>query len=380
MNFDFSEDQKLLQKTARDFLTEHAPLLACRRVLESEHPMDAKLYARVAEMGWLGAAVPEEHGGAGMGSLELAVLAEEIGRALAPIPFGSSVYMATEALRELGSPAQQKEYLPALAAGERIGTWAIAEGAGQPSAASVRTELRPDGTLVGTKRPVLDGGVAHLAVVLARDGGSHSLVLAPLDHATVTRTPLRSIDPSRGQAEIRFDGTPVERLGASGMGLALADGLLDRAAALTAFEQIGAATRAFEMTQEFCMGRYAFGRPIASFQALKHRLADLYCALELARSNAYYAAWALHARSPELGTAACGARVSATTALDLAATEMIQMYGGVGFTWEYDCQLFYRRAKLLGLCLGSPSVWREKLMRRLEAGSGSHAPLAPETH
>jgi acyl-CoA dehydrogenase len=380
MNFDFSEEQKLLQKTARDFLAEHSSLAVCRRVLESEGTFDAGLYAKVAEMGWLGAAVPEEYGGAGMGPLELAVLAEEIGRALAPIPFGPSVYVAIEAVRDLGTAAQRAEHLPPLVAGERIGTWAIAEGAGVPSARSIRAELRSDGTLWGTKRPVADGGAAHLAVVLAREGEGLSLALAPLDHTTVKRTELGSFDPSRGQAEVVFEGTPAERLGAAGEGLALAEALLDRAAALMAFEQIGAATRAFEMTREFCMGRYAFGRPIASFQALKHRLADLYCALELARSNAYYAAWALHARSPELATAACGARVSATTALDLAATEMIQMYGGVGFTWEYDCQLFYRRAKLLGLCLGSASQWREKLIRRLEAGTGSSAPLLAEAH
>jgi alkylation response protein AidB-like acyl-CoA dehydrogenase len=368
MNFDFSEEQKLLQKTARDYLEDNAPLSVCRAVLESKETHSEELWKGAAEMGWLGAAVPEEYGGAGFGHLELALIAGEVGRALAPIPFASSVYLATEALLVAGTAAQKKEHLTRLVAGETIGCLAIAERAGQIGENSVQVSYAK-GKLNGTKVPVLDGDIAGLGVVAARSAEGVTLVLANLDDASVTRESVRSIDPARSQGKITFKNTPAEVLGTAGEGWALTEQILDRAAVLLAFEQLGAAERAFEITKDYAMGRYAFGRPIASFQAIKHRLADLYVALELARSNAYYGAWALENDSPELATAACGARVSATEALDLAGTEMIQIHGGVGYTWEYDCHMFYRRSKLLGLAIGSASEWREKLIQRLEAAA-----------
>ncbi len=366
MNFDFSEDQKLVQKTARDYLVDHSPLATCRRVLEGKELYDAALWKGVAEMGWLGAAVPEEYGGAGLGHLELVLIAEEIGRSLAPVPFSSSVYLATEALMLAGSAEQKKKYLPRLASGELIGTLAIAEGPGDPDPASIRAQV-DGGRLSGEKLPVADGDVAGIALVLARDSGGTSLVLVDLAGAGVTRSSLDSLDPSRSQAKLTFSKAPAEIVGAAGKGAELAQTVLDRAAVLMAFEQLGGAQRALEITRDYAMGRYAFGRPIASFQALKHRFADLFCAIELARSNAYYGAWALSQGHDELPLAACGARISASAAFDLAAQEMIQVHGGVGYTWEYDCHLFYRRAKLLSLALGSPSDWREKLITRLEA-------------
>ncbi len=366
MNFDFSEEQKLLQKTARDYLEEHATLAVCRGVLESKETHSEELWKGAAEMGWLGAAVPEEFGGAGFGHLELVLIADEVGRSLAPIPFASSVYLATEALLLAGSDAQKKELLPRLVSGETIGCLALSERPGRVAEPSVQVRFE-DGVLTGTKVPVLDGDIAGLGIVAARGKSGVTLAVADLDHASVRRESVRSIDPARSQGKITFDGTPAQALGAEGGGWELSERLLDRAAVLMAFEQIGAASRALDITREYTLGRYAFGRPIASFQALKHRIADMYVAIELARSNAYYGAWALENDSPELGTAACGARASASDALERCATEMIQMHGGVGYTWEYDCHMFYRRAKLLGLALGSASEWREKLIQRLEA-------------
>ena len=366
MNFDFSEEQKLLQKTTRDYLADNSPLSVCRAVLESKETHSEELWKGAAEMGWLGAAVPEEYGGAGFGHLELALIAEEVGRSLAPIPFASSVYLATEAVLLAGSDAQKKDLLPALVSGERIGCFALAERAGPASEQSVQARYA-DGRLTGTKVPVLGGDIAGLGVIAARGPDGIVLVAADLEDASVTRGPVESIDPSRSQGKLVFSESPAELLGGADQGWSAVEHLLDRAAVLLAFEQLGSADRAFEITREYTMGRYAFGRPIASFQALKHRMADIYVAIELARSNAYYGAWALENESPELATAACGARVSASDALELAATEMIQMHGGVGYTWEFDCHMFYRRAKLLGLALGSPSQWREKLMQRLEA-------------
>jgi alkylation response protein AidB-like acyl-CoA dehydrogenase len=371
MNFEFSEDQKLVQKTARDYLDEHSDLSVCRAVLESGRPYDADLWKGVAEMGWLGTALPEEHGGAGMGYLELVLIAQEVGRALAPIPFSSSVYLCSEAIARFGSPAQKKKHLPRLVSGEQIGTGAFFEGPGDLDAAGVALELR-GGELFGSKWPVPDALVAGLAVALAKDGkGGLSMVLVDLDAGGVTRTMLKSLDPSRGQARLDFDGAPAEVLGQAGKGWQQTEALFDRAAVLVGFEQVGGAERALEVTKAQIMGRYAFGRPVASFQAVKHRMADLFCAIELARSNAYYGAYTLsNDLADELALAACSTRSSASDAFDLAAAEMIQLHGGVGFTWEYDCHLFYRRAKLLSLCLGSPAVWRDRLIARLEAREG----------
>jgi len=365
MNFDFSEDQKLLQKTARDYLEEHCGLDVCRDVLESGGTHSEALWKGVAEMGWLGAAVPEDFGGAGFGRLELSLIALELGRALAPIPFAPSVYLATEALLEFGSDAQKKKWLPRLASGELIATFALAERPGRAGLAGVETTLARN-TITGTKFPVPDGQLAGLAVVVVRGEAGPALALVELDASGVETTPIDSIDPSRPQSRIVFQGAAAEPL-AKGIGTAAVSHLLDRAAVLTAFEQIGGAERALEATREFTLGRYAFGRPVASFQAIKHRLADLYAAIQLATSNAYYGAWALSTGDAELGTAACGARISASEAFNLAGEEIIQMHGGVGYTWEYDCHLFYRRAKLLSLCLGSPGEWRDALIDRLEA-------------
>jgi alkylation response protein AidB-like acyl-CoA dehydrogenase len=367
VNFDFSEDQKFVQKTARDYLAQHSGLEVCRAVLESGRPHDAALWKGVAEMGWLGTAVPEAYGGAGLGHLELALIAEEVGRALAPIPFSSSVYLATEALLLAGSEDQKRRHLPPLCSGERIGSFAMAEGPGEQGPADVTTRFH-EGRLTGEKLPVPDGLVAGLAVVAARTGsGAPCLVLVDLESEGVTREPLEALDPSRGLARLRFDGARAEFLGEPGRGAELTDHLFDRAAVLFAFEQIGGAERALELTREFAMGRYAFGRPVASFQAIKHRFADLYAAIELARSNAYYGAWALSHGNDELPLAACNSRIAACDAFDLAAKEMIQIHGGVGFTWEYDCHLFYRRARQLSLLLGNASLWRERLIQRIEA-------------
>jgi alkylation response protein AidB-like acyl-CoA dehydrogenase len=361
MNFDFSEEQRLLQKTARDYLEQSCPLANPRAVLESGGTHDEALWKGVAEMGWLGAAVPESYGGAGFGRLELALLAMEAGRALAPIPFGPSVYLVTEALLEAGTDDQKQRYLPRLASGELIGTFARAEGLGRVEAVETRFE---GGKVTGTKLPVPDAQIAGLALTVVNAGGDTRLALVDLGSG-VSAEALESIDGSRPQCRLRFDGASAELLGESGTDAAFLDHLLDRAAVLYAFEQIGGAERAFEITREFTLGRYAFGRPIASFQALKHRMADVYAAIQLATSNAYYGAWALSTGDAELATAACGARVAASEAFDLAATEMIQMHGGVGYTWEYDCHLFYRRAKLLSLALGGPGEWRETLIQRL---------------
>lgn len=363
MNFDFSDEQKLLQQTARDYLAANSPLATCREILEGKQSYAASLWKGAAEMGWQGAVIPESFGGAGFGYLELSMIAYEIGRALAPIPFGPSVYVATEAILRHGSPAQQQAWLPKLANGSAIGTFAFAEKAGQHAAESVVASVK-DGKLSGRKVAVADGDVANVAVVAAKEGIATGLYLVELAGSGVERRKLEPFDPSRSQAELCFDGARCEKLaGADATAIAR---LLDRAAVLTAFEQLGGADRALEITRQFILGRYAFGKSIAANQAIKHRMADVWCEIEIARSNTYYAAFTLANEHAELPVAACLARIAACDAFEKTTIEMIEFHGGVGYTWEYDCHLFYRRAKQLAGLLGTPKYWKNLLIDRLQ--------------
>ncbi len=366
MNFDFSDDQKMLRDQARKFLDEKSSRKAVRDVLNTaDKSYDAALWKGVAEQGWLGVAIPEEHGGLGLGGLELCVLAEELGRAVAPIPFSSTIYFFAEAILASGSDAQKKSLLPRLVSGELIGAFAISEGPGAPSPSSIEANF--DGSkLSGVKIPVTDGDIASHAVVLAREGQSLSLVIVDLRQTGVKRETLATLDPTRGHARLTFDKVSAERLGKAGEGWRLAEAVLDRAAVLIAFEQLGGAQACLDMAVDYAKNRYAFSRQIGSFQAIKHKLADVYIAIELGRSNAYYGAWALSTDSAQLPLAAAAARIAASDAYYFAAKENIQAHGGMGFTWEVDCHLFYRRAKLLAVQAGGPGVWKEKLVRRLE--------------
>jgi alkylation response protein AidB-like acyl-CoA dehydrogenase len=220
------------------------------------------------------------------------------------------------------------------------------------------------GKLSGVKIPVTDGDIADVAVVLANEGGRAGLFLVEL--AGVKRETLKTLDPTRGVARLTFDGAPAERLGAAGEGFALTEAVFDRAAVLLAFEQVGGADRCLEMAKEYAMGRYAFGRVIAGYQAIKHKLADMYVKNEVARSNAYYGAWALNTNAPELPIAASAARIAASEAFWFASKENIQTHGGMGFTWDVDAHLFYRRSRQLALVAGAPKVWKERLVGQLE--------------
>ena len=369
MNFDFSDDQKQLRDQARKFLSEKCSPKAVRAVLDGKAPYDKELWKGLAEMGFLGVAIPEEFGGAGAGHLELCVIAEEMGRALAPVPFSSTVYLAAEALLLAGSDAQKKKWLPKIASGEAIGTLALFEGAGNPSPKAIK--LAADGgTLNGVKKPVPDGALADFAVVAARTGSSGresdiSLFLVDMKAGGVEVKELTNVDPTRGQAEVTFKGCKAEPLGKTGEGWSILTQLLDRAAVLTGFEQVGGADRALEMGRDYALDRIAFGRPIGSFQAVKHILADMYVSATLARSNCYYGAWALSTNAGELPEAAAAARISATQAFQHCAKNNIQVHGGMGFTWEFDCHLYYRRANATALSLGSMSYWEDALIDRM---------------
>ena len=371
MNFEFSDEQKQMGAEARRFLTAKSSSTVVRAVLEGSEPYDKALWAGLAEMGFLGVVIPEEHGGLGLGYLELCVIAEEMGRALAPVPFSSSVFLATEFLLAAGSDAQKAEWLPKLASGAAIGTFAHAERPGVVTPKTIHLSVA-DGRLTGAKTAVADGEIADFGIVSARaapgsDASAIGLYVVDLRQPAVTRTSLQTIDPSRGHARLDFAGAAAQPLGATGEGWSILERVLDRAAVLTAFEQIGGADRALEMARDYALERMAFGRPIGSFQAIKHMLADMYVSATLARSNGYYGAWALSTGAAELGEAAASARISATQAFQHCAKNNIQVHGGMGFTWAFDCHLFYRRSNLLAVNLGPQSQWENKLIQRMRA-------------
>jgi alkylation response protein AidB-like acyl-CoA dehydrogenase len=363
LNFDFSDELNQVRAEARAFLAAHATG-AARRAIEAGHGFDRDLWQRIAKLGWVGAAIPEEFGGIGLGDEGLCVLAEEVGHSLAPTPFASSAYLAAQAVLRYGSAAQKARWLPGLADGSVIGCFAWAEGAGAPRADAVQATLR-DGKLDGVKQPAVDGGIADIAIVAARDAGEVVLALVDLAQPAVTRLPLETLDPSRDTAQLAFAGAAAEVLPAA-RGFSAIETLFDRAAVFFAFEQLGGAQACLEMARDYALQRQAFGRQIGSFQAIKHKLADVYIAIELARSNAYYGAWALGADAPDMTSAGAAARVAATHAYELASAENIQTHGGMGFTWQFDCHLYYRRAKHLSLVIGAAPYWKDRLVGYIE--------------
>lgn len=368
MNFEFSEEQDLLREQAQGFLQDNSPLSVVRQVLNGDEPYDADLWRKVVEMGWTATVIPEEYEGLGLSYLELSVIAEELGRSLAPIPFSSSVYLATEAILWGGSEDQKSSYLPRLAGGEAIGCFAVAEAAGHTTPAGISTAVS-NGELTGTKVPVADGDIANFAVIIAKSnaGDGASAYIVDLNQDGVSREVVETLDPSRSHARLTFNNASAELIGKNGEGWSLVQQVYDRAAVLFAWEQVGGAQICLDMAKEYAMGRFAFGRPIASFQAIKHKLAQAYVKNTLAKSNCYYGAWALSTGAKELSIAAATARVSAIQAYYYAAKENIQTHGGMGFTWEFDCQFPYRRSKILATNIGSESVWQDKLISAIQA-------------
>ena len=363
MDFDFSQEQRQLKDEARRFLGARCSLSLVRATLgqeDAERHASRALYKEIAELGWCGTAIPEASGGLGLGYVELCAIAEELGRALAPVPFASSIYFFAEGVMAAGSAEQRTRLLPRLARGEIVGCLAAAEGSGAHQHRGVRCQVRA-GRLNGIKIPVIDGDAADVALVLAAEERGPSLFLADLTDPGVQRTALQSLDPSRGVARLSFSDVPVELVGGAGEGGALVERICNRAAVSIAFEQLGGADRSLELARDYALERRTFGRPIGSYQAIKHRLADMYVKNELARSIAYYAAWALASAATELPRAAAMARVAASDAFGFASRESIQIHGGVGVTWEASPHLFFRRAHHLSLVCGASEGWAERL-------------------
>jgi acyl-CoA dehydrogenase len=286
MNLDFSDDQKLLQEEAKKFLTKEDALKINRAVMDSDKTYDQELWNKIVGLGWTGIRIPEEYQGLGLSHLELCVIAEELGRQVAPVPFSSSVYLFTETLIEFGSEEQKNSILPKLVTGDVIGTLAIAETNSAPSKDNISVALK-DGKLSGTKIAVPDAEVATHAVVVAKNGDNVSLCVVDLNSDDVDITVQRNIDESRGYYSVSFNGANAEIIGDEESGWSNLEKIMDHAAVLFSFEQIGGAQASLDMANKYAKERYAFGRPIGSFQSMKHKLADMYVALTLAKSNSF---------------------------------------------------------------------------------------------
>lgn len=363
VNFDLSDEQKMLAQQARGLLGLRSPPERLRALIAEGAQWDAPLWRELAEMGFLGAAIGEAHGGLGMTALDLGVISQELGRANASLPFFSSIVLAANALALAGSDAQKAAWLPGVASGERMGTFAYAEGAADWLALTPATRL-VDGRITGTKHPVADGGVAHFAVVLVDHAGVPALAVVDLDQPEVTREQLASFDQLRAHHAIHFAGAKAELLDAA-TGPHIISSLLDTAAVQAAFEAVGGAQACLEMARLYALDRQIFGRSLAGYQAIKHRLADIAVAIELALSNVYFAAWAVDNAPGDVAGAAAAARLTAIAAFESAARENIQVHGGIGYTFEANCHFYYRRERTLLLSLGGREVWADRLIDSL---------------
>jgi alkylation response protein AidB-like acyl-CoA dehydrogenase len=363
MIFAFTDEQRELAATLRRFLQDKSPSSEVRRLMQTEAGYDPQTWSQLAgQLGLPGLVIPEKHGGSGAGPVELAVASEEMGRALLCAPFFATAVLAAQALLASGDEAAQEEFLPGIADGATIATVAVCEDDGAWTADGVATRARRSGdgyVLDGRKSFVIDGHTAGLLLVVARADGGPSLFAVRGDADGLARRPLETLDLTRKQAALALDAVPARLIGAEGSAADIVAATLRLAAVALAAEQVGGAQRCLDMSVEYAKIRMQFGRPIGSFQAIKHMCADMLLEVESARSAAYYAAWAAQDGSDELPLVASLAKACCSEAYFRAAADNIQIHGGIGFTWEHDAHLYYRRAKSTELMLGTPAEHRE---------------------
>ena len=369
----FTEEQEELRRSLRRFLEDKSSSGEVRRLMETDEGYDPAVWQQMAQqLGLQGMAIPEEYGGAGYGLVELMVVFEEMGRALLPAPYFSTVALAANALLLSGDDAAKKELLPGIASGETIATLAVPEASGEWDFAHVETRAGKgsDGgwVLDGQKAFVLDGATANLLLVAAQAPGGPSLFAVQGDASGLTRRSVQTLDMTRKLAEVTLSQTPARLVGSEGGAADVLARTLDLAIVALAAEQVGGAQRCLDMSVEYAKLRVQFGRPIGSFQAIKHKCADMLLEVESARSAAYYAGFAAAEGSDELPQAAKLAKAYCSDAYFHAAADNIQIHGGIGFTWEHDAHLYYRRAKSSELLFGDATEYRERLAAALIDG------------
>ncbi len=369
MNFAFSEEQEELRRSVRRFLEDKSPEVEVRRLMDTTEGYDPAVWKQMAEqLGLQGLIIPEEFGGSGYSYVELIVVLEEMGRALLCAPYFSSVALAANLLLASGDDAAKKEFLPGIASGTTIATVALAEPSGRWDEGGVTLEASGSGdafTVSGEKLYVLDGHTADLILVAARTGAGVSVLAVERGAPGLTATPLSTMDQTRKQARLEFASTPARLVGNDGAGWSAISRMLDLAAVALAAEQVGGAQRVLEMSVEYAKVRVQFGRPIGSFQAIKHKCADMLLEVESAKSAAYYAGWAVAEDSDEVPVVASLAKSYCSEAYFHAAAENIQIHGGIGFTWEHPAHLYFKRAKSSELLFGDPTYHRELLAQRI---------------
>ncbi len=369
MNFAFTEEQEELRKTVRAFLEAKSPETAVREQMETDSGFDAAVWGQMGEqLGLQGLAIPEEFGGSGYSFVELGIVLEEQGRALLCAPFFSTVVLAANTLLHSGDDAAKAAHLPGIASGETIATLAFTEPSGKWDESGITTEATASGdgwSLNGVKSFVIDGHTASLIIVAARTAKGVSLFTVAGDAAGLTRTALSTMDQTRKQAKLEFANTPATLLGAEGEGWAVLSTVLDLAAVGLAAEQVGGAQKVLEQAVEYAKVRVQFGRPIGSFQAIKHKCADMLLEVESAKSAAYYGLWCAAEQNDELPSVASLAKAYCSEAYFHATAENIQIHGGIGFTWEHPAHLYFKRAKSSELLFGDPTYHRELLAQRI---------------
>jgi alkylation response protein AidB-like acyl-CoA dehydrogenase len=369
MNFAFTEEQDELRKTVRAFLDAKSPESAVREQMETEAGYDETVWRQMAEqMGLQGLSIPEEFGGSGYTFIELGIVLEEMGRSLLCAPFFSTVVLAANTLLHSGDDAAKKDFLTGIASGETIATVAFTEPSGKWDESGIEMEATASGdgwTLSGTKMFVLDGHTAALIIVAARTPQGVSLFAVDGDASGLTRTALSTMDQTRKQARLEFDGTPARLVGTDGDGWNVLSTVLDLVAVGLAAEQVGGAQKVLDMAVEYAKVRVQFGRPIGSFQAIKHKCADMLLEVESAKSAAYYGMWCASELNDELPSVASLAKAYCSEAYFHAAAENIQIHGGIGFTWEHPAHLYFKRAKSSELLFGDPTYHRELLAQRI---------------
>jgi alkylation response protein AidB-like acyl-CoA dehydrogenase len=369
VNFAFSEEQEELRKSVRRFLEDKSPESEVRRLMETEQGYDPAVWTQMAQqLGLQGLAIPEEYGGSGYGYVELIVVFEEMGRALLCAPYFSSVALAANALLASGDEDAKKELLPGIASGDTISTVAFTEDSGRwdESGITATATRGPDGwTVDGHKMFVIDGHVAAVILVAARTGDTVSLFAVDGGASGLTRTALSTMDQTRKQARLELASVPARLVGGEGEGWRILSKMLDLTAVALAAEQVGGAQKVLEMSVEYAKVRVQFGRPIGSFQAIKHKCADMLLEVESAKSAAYYAGWAAAEDNDELPVVASLAKAYCSEAYFHAAAENIQIHGGIGFTWEHPAHLYFKRAKSSELLFGDPTYHRELLAQRI---------------
>jgi len=371
MQFAFTDEQEQFRSVVRRFLTQKSPTTEVRRLMATAEGFEPSVWRALAdELALTGLTIPEAYGGAGFGPVELGIAMEEQGRALLCAPFFSSCVLGAGAILNAGTEAQKSELLPEIANGSVRVAFAVTEPNGRADTSGIETlATKRDGrwTLRGTKSFVVDGATAHKLIVAARGDAGLSLFVVDADAKGVTRTPLQTMDATRKQARIELDGASALLLGDAGAGAAALTKTLDHAAIALANEMVGGAQALLDSAVAYAKLRVQFGRAIGTFQAIKHKCADMLLDVELAKSTAYYAAQAEADGDPETSSLASMAKAAAADAYMRTAAQTIQIHGGIGFTWENDTHLWFKRAKSSEVWLGDPSHHRERMLERMEA-------------